>query len=312
MEVMTQTRNNSELTISTQTPILSRDNVELCRMEVLGSVEQMFSQIEEDADSGLIGRRIGLANVYHTLPEYESIEFWKIIEEPDSKAALPLEVLVRCFRLAITRKDDPGRNRIMEMILRRTQSSNEYWSRQVLNGVHVSSEERCVLAYDLYADLCERVIRSLMDIKRLFWEENFQHCLRFERQHVYQAFMTREGRWHHQHVDGAVTRRIPRELIASLDQPVLHANGESWEPNIEDEQAQQALLSVEQGELPLLILHLPEKLKSVIWLIFWEGRTEKDAARILGVSDRTVRNRLREALKSLRAILETEGETIYG
>jgi RNA polymerase sigma factor (sigma-70 family) len=200
----------------------------------------------------------------------------------------------------------------MEMILRRTQSSNEYWSRQVLNGVHVSSEERCILAYDLYADLCERVIRSLMDIKRLFWEENFQHCLRFERQHVYQAFMTREGRWHHQHTDGAVTRRIPRELIASLDQPVLHANGESWEPDVEDEQAQQALLSVEQGELPLLILHLPEKLKSVIWLIFWEGRTEKDAARILGVSDRTVRNRLHEALKSLRVILETEVNTIYG
>src|SRR2546426_7064030 len=140
MEVMTQTRNNSELTISTKTPILSRDNVELCRMEVLGIVEQKFSQIEEDADRDLIGRRIGLAHVYRTLPEYESLEFWKSIEEPDNKKALPLEVLVRCFRLAITRKDDPGRNRVMEMILRRTQSSNEYWSRQVLNGVHVSSE----------------------------------------------------------------------------------------------------------------------------------------------------------------------------
>jgi len=72
------------------------------------------------------------------------------------------------------------------------------------------------------------------------------------------------------------------------------------------------LLSVEQHDLALLILHLPEKLKSIIWLIFWEGRTEKDAARILGITDRTVRNRLREALKVLRELLESEGETIYG
>ena len=159
MEVMTQTWKNGELTISTQTPILSRDNVELCRMEVLGIVEQKFSQ-EEDADRELIGRRIGLAHAYQTLPEYGSLEF--------------------------------------------------------------------------------------------------------------------------------------------------------WEPNSEDEQAQQALLSVEQSDLPLLIRHLPEKLKSVIWLIYWEGRTEKDAARILGVSDRTVRNRLQGALKSLRVILEPEGKTIDG
>jgi DNA-directed RNA polymerase specialized sigma24 family protein len=99
--------------------------------------------------------------------------------------------------------------------------------------------------------------------------------------------MTREGRWHNQHEADAPTRRIPRKHIESLDQPVLHANGEMWELDIEDEQAQQALLSVEQNDLALLILHLPEKLKSIIWLLFWEGRTEKDAARILGITDRT-------------------------
>ena len=85
--------------------------------------------------------------------------------------------------------------------------------------------------------------------------------------------MTREGRWYNQHANEAVTRRVPRALIGSLDQPVQHANGESWEMDVEDELAQQALLSVEQRDLLFLILHLPEKLKSVIWLIFWEGRT---------------------------------------
>jgi RNA polymerase sigma factor (sigma-70 family) len=182
----------------------------------------------------------------------------------------------------------------------------------VLNSIHVGSGERNMLVHDLYADLCECVIRALMGIKRLFWEENFQHCLQFERKHAYQAFMTREGRRYHQQGDGTVTRRIPRVLIESLDQPVMHADGELWEPEIEDERAQKALLSVEQSDLPLLILQLPEKLKSVIWLIFWEGRTEKDAAQILGVTDRTIRNRLHEALRSLRDIFNSEEKTTYG
>jgi RNA polymerase sigma factor (sigma-70 family) len=283
-------------------------------MEVVGIVEQKSSQSKRDVDYDLelVRRRADLATAFQALPSYASAEFWSLVEKPEIKVALPLEILVKCARSAITCEDDAGRNRIIEVIFRRTQAANEYWSRQVLSSVYLSSEERCIFAHDLYADLCERVIRALLDNKRLFWEENFQHCLGFERQHAYQAFMTREGRWHNQHADGVVTRRIPRVLIESLDQPVLHANGESWEPDIEDEQAQQALLSVEQRDLPLLILHLPEKLKSVIWLIFWEGRTEKDAAQILGVSDRTIRNRLREALKSLRVILESEGKTING
>ena len=167
-------------------------------------------------------------------------------------------------------------------------------------------------AHDLYADLCERAIRAIQDSRRLFWEENFQHCLCFERKHVYQAFMTREGRWYNQDANESGTRRIPRSLIGSLDQPVQHANGETWEPEIVDVHAQQALLSVEQHDLPLLILNLPEKLKPVILLMFWEGRTEKNIAHILGVSDRTVRNRLQKALSLLRAHMESEGNTIYG
>lgn len=178
--------------------------------------------------------------------------------------------------------------------------------------MHLTSEEQAIYAHDLYADLCECVIRAILDSKRKFWEENFQHCLIFERKHVFQAFMIREGRWFAQHAHESTTRRIPRLLMTSLDQPLQHANGEMWEIEIVDEQAQKALLSVEQHDLPLLILNLPEKLKLVIWLLFWEGRTEKNVAHMLGVSDRTVRNRLQKALSLLRTRIESEGRTIHG
>lgn len=274
-------------------------------------MEQKHSQLAEDFDDELVKRRVALTNAYQALPAYGSDLFWHMIEEPDLKIALPLEVLVKCARATIAYGDDIGRNRIIEVIFRRTQSSNEYWACHMLNSIHLGPDERNLLVHDLYADLCERVIHALIDIKRLFWEENFQHCLQFERKHAYQALMTREGRWYHQG-DGTVARRIPRVLIDSLDQPVMHADGELREPEIEDERAQQALLSVEQSDLPLLILQLPEKLRSVIWLIFWEGRKEKDAAQILGITDRTIRNRLREALKSLRDIFDSEEGTTYG
>lgn len=273
-------------------------------------MEQKGPQFEENTDHDLVKRRTAFANAYRALPKYGSTEFWSIVEEPDLKVALPLEILVKCARVAIARRDDVVRNRIIEVIVRRTQTSNEYWARHVLNGVHLPPKERSILISDLYADLCEHLIRALMDMKRLFWEENFQHCLLFERKHVFQSFMTREGLWLKQHRERVVSRRIPRMLIASIDQPVLHANGEFWEPDFEDEHAQQAFLTVEQSDLPLLVLHLPEKLRAVILLIFWEGRTEKDTAKILGVTDRTVRNRLSEALKSLRDILVTQGRTI--
>src|SRR5260370_37125269 len=119
--------------------------------------------------------------------------------------------------------------------------------------------------------------------------------------------MAGEGRWVKQDRDGVVGGRIPRMVIASIDQPVLHANGEFWEPDIQDEQAQQALLSVEQSDLPLLVLHLPEKLKAVILLIFWEGRTEKDTALIIGGTCQTVRNWVKAALEISRHNLVVRG-----
>jgi RNA polymerase sigma factor (sigma-70 family) len=281
---------------------------------VENNMELDTSQSEQDADSdqALIRHRATLATAYYALPTYGTVEFWSLVEEQQTKLALPLEILVKCTRNAIAKEDNLGKNRIIEMIFRRSQGANEYWSRQVLNHIHLSSDERYMFAHDLYADLCERVIRAILDSKRRFWEENFQHCLCFERKHVYQAFMQREGRWYDQLAKESNTHRVPRHLIRSLDQPVLHVNGEVWEMDVEDEHAQQALLSLEQHDLPLIILNLPEKLKSVIWLLFWEGRTEKNVADLLGVSDRTIRNRLHKALKLLRSDIESEGTTIDG
>ena len=83
-------------------------------------MEQERSQVEDTIEDQLVARRLTLAKSYQALPVYGSSEFWSIVEEPDLRIAVSLEVLVKCFRSALANGDDIGRNRILEVIIRRT------------------------------------------------------------------------------------------------------------------------------------------------------------------------------------------------
>jgi DNA-directed RNA polymerase specialized sigma24 family protein len=255
-----------------------------------------------DRDRGVVERRIALAEVYSTLPPYASAAFWSAIKDP----TLPLEILVKSLRAAIASGDEQGRRRIMEWIILRTQAMNLLWAQRVLQMLSLQTDERSVLARDLCADLHECIMRALADAERLFWEENFLHCLYFARKHVYRSFLMREGFWSKPSASRGM--RVPRALVASLDR-LLHPPDHDHQPlEIEDEGVQTLFLSVEGSDLLQTVLCLPDKLKAVILLIFWEGRSEKETAQILSISDRTVRNRLRNALKLLHALLLSESD----
>jgi RNA polymerase sigma factor (sigma-70 family) len=258
-------------------------------------------------DAEFIKRRQAFAYQYSTLPEYGSLAFWRVVEESDTMFALPLEVMVRCLRTAIARGDVEGRNRIMTLIIHRTQKDNEYWAANALSTLRIQESERREVVRDLFADLYERVMRRLVDPDKTFWEENFYHCLRFERMHVFQIFLMREGWWMKQQ-----SERIPRNLVDSLDASLRFSGEEQHEVAIEDELAQKAMLAVELSDVSLLLLRLPEYLQAVLVLHYWEGKTEKDIATLLKITDRTVRNRLQHALRILRSELVQEREGIYG
>jgi RNA polymerase sigma factor (sigma-70 family) len=248
-------------------------------------------------DEAVIRRRIALADCYAALPYPASPAFWRCLEAVDT----PLELLVRCLRDVAVCKDDNIRQRILQIIVQRTQALNEYWARNILKQMALSPDERFALMCDLCADLYEQMLRALLDPRRLFWEENFLHCLSFERKHVYRSFMMREGRWFDQRVSKG--DRVPRALVLRLDQPVTLTDGESYLLDLEDEQAQIMLQAIDSSDLLRLVLHLPERLKTVVLLLYWGGRSEKDIAHLLNISDRTVRNRMQEALKILRGFL---------
>ncbi len=147
------------------------------------------------------------------LPAYGSTAFWRLVEEPGIPATMSLspETLVKYARVALELGDDVGRKRILEVIIRYTASGNEQWVNRVLEKLPLGEDERKALSADLYADLCEAIIRAVTDSKRGFWEENFLHCLKFERKHVYRSFMLREGRWNDVHVQKS--DRIPFRVL---------------------------------------------------------------------------------------------------
>jgi hypothetical protein len=198
----------------------------------------------------------GYSQCHPAFPVYATDEFWKIVASVDTSA----EILVRCLRISVEYEDGQGRNTIFSTIVRRIQQSNEYWATSVLKMLSLTPDERHALLCDLCADLYENLLRALVDRQRSFWEENFLHALQFERRHVYQAFMMREGRWcDHQVKQGT---RIPRALVTRLDQPLQQGDGNTCVLEIEDERAHRMLLAIETSDLLRLVLLLPVKLKA--------------------------------------------------
>lgn len=276
-------------------------------------MEKDVGQAEGDASQGdaFAVRRADLARLCHSLPAYGSASFWALFEECQEPGyALPLEVVVMVLREeAIAREDVQAQRRLCEVIIARLQSSNEQWVHRVLSEIRFLAGERRALAADLYADLCEQLLRSLMDARRHFWEERFQQCLYFVRKHTYESFLRREGCW--RKLTPGPGRRVPRMLLESIER--AERPGEFEEAgNVSDERAEQALLAVEQADIATLLTRLPAQLRTIVWLIFWEDYTTKMVSELLGISDRTVRNRLHAALAQLRQILENEQEVIDG
>jgi RNA polymerase sigma factor (sigma-70 family) len=229
-----------------------------------------------------------------------------VIEDP--QANIPLEIIVRRLRAVVLRGDVQCRHRLLALIVQRTQTANERWVQRVLQTANVLPAECPLLAEDLYADLCERMLHAVLDPRRNFWEVNFLHCLYFERKHVFRSLMMREGRWYNPAVEKS--ERIPHTSLISLDHAISLEHTETMALAIADPQAEMQFHSLDLHDLLQCVSRLPAHLRTVVLLVFWEGKSEKEAARVLGITDRTIRNRLQRAFHVLRTAL-TEKEDVF-
>ena len=269
-------------------------------------MESVFSSSPDfDPEEALVERRAILTQAYHSLPRYASPAFWQALRHGDT----PLELVVRCLRLALSLHDDQARATILDILFWRTYTVNQQWAQTALKGLFILFGEREAAVSDLCADLYEQLFKAVLDPERLFWEENFLHCLYFERKHVYRQFLAYEGYWKNAQV--VKSDRVPRTLLERLEQPGALINENTAETGFEydivDEQASHMLEMIDNDQLLNLVLSLPESLKLIVLLKFWAGKSDDEVARVVGTSARSVRYRMVTATKLLRKHLVEEG-----
>jgi RNA polymerase sigma factor (sigma-70 family) len=251
----------------------------------------------------IIVRRDRLSKVFNNIPPYDSIEFWQVVEQAD----FPREVLVKILRSVHTAHNAKMiSQRISSIIISDLQKKNESWAYRVLKGYPLGVwDVKYHLCVDLCADLNEAILKSIFDPRRVFWEENFGHCLYYERMHVLHSLMRREG-----HVNMAKKekgRRIPRNLLSSLDTQLMLCTDGLYNPfELEDEQAYAVMHTIDSNFLIDIVKGLPKRLSVVVILVFWADKSERDTAELLSITERTVRNRLQNAIDRLTNIIVTE------
>ncbi len=259
-------------------------------MSCVGCVEEEGVQMNTPALS-----------VYHNIPAYSSpssAAFWAFANDKKT----PLELLVKVLRSDAMSDNRRSRDDIFEIINKRVRRNNEQWAYGKLSSLHVSHEERQFLIHDLCADLDFAIYRSLIDKTKYYWEEKFNASLHFERRHVFSRFIQYERFWKPSSVKQGT--RIPRVQMISIDKLMQDVYRLDFPFDIEDGQVQRMMESVEMGYVRQCVLKIPHHLRVIVYLIYWNGKTSKEIAQMLHVSDRTVRNRLHLAYELLRDALD--------
>lgn len=258
-----------------------------------------------DPTATYAARRAQLEQAFTSLPKAGSAEYWAALSAPNTAGdELALETLARCWRAWNDAIRIPEANRVFDLIQRRIGQRIERWAhkiaRQAPGGV------ASALTDDLQQECFTAVwldLRSSSD----FLLEYFLGALTRIEQHTAHLVMEREGYWTRKGVKQP--KRAPWRQVESLDAaPATYAGADgeqrATEANLADPSAEAAFRRVEAlADLGALLAALTPEQRDLFAKVYYEGLPQREIADDLGVTDRTVRNRLRELERALRALL---------
>jgi DNA-directed RNA polymerase specialized sigma24 family protein len=257
-----------------------------------GQQGQEADAVGEDA-GGFAERRAALARQYDDLPPAGTAAWWRCIEGPAPAGGEPLarEVLARCVQERALAGRQADAHRVITVLFRRVAADVRAWARRCGAPAHGALNEdlqqECYLA--LWAELAAP--------GKTFLTEHFGHGLRRIQQHVGQAVLVREGLRRDRGV--VAPDRVPVARSKSLDAP--HATADAADGDdplpladrLPDERAREPFDAAELSDLVALVARLPERDRMLVFVLFWRGETQGEAARRLKVATtRTIYNRL--------------------
>lgn len=264
--------------------------------------------MEGNQDDAYAPRRAELESQFHTLPSVGSGEYWQRIEEANTAQRLPLEVLARCYRERDTAGILDDANRIFNVIVERTKLKVGRWARSIASKA--KSGAGSLDPEDLEQGCYMKLWKELADDGPTFLLENFEHKLDLICKHVAHSEMEKAGEWIRPGVEKPT--RVPRGEIESIDAKPRN-DGDPPSPSAQtvDTRAQDAFNLAEYSDLLSQSDKLPRDARIIINGLFYQGRTQEEIARELGVTDRTIRNRLKVILEEMRRRYQGGEEDSY-
>ncbi len=258
----------------------------------------------EEQDEFYTARRAAFEQQFQELPAAGTALYWSKIEQPAEGAAIPPEVLSRCFRERWKAGKEQDAVRIFRVILLSAQplvqSRAKQYVRQSPGG------EALRLNEDIESEASIALWKELITDRPTFLVENFQHALRRIVQHAAHSVLEKEGLW--KAPDVKQPTRIPAGQRKRIDAPTDREDPDAPAPDLADP----GLMTPEDQEIILDLRNAIQQLdldaRMLLYWYFYCGYTQQEIADKLGVTDRTVRNRIENLVKTLRKYLGVEEE----
>ncbi|WIG61797.1 MAG: hypothetical protein OJF49_004545 [Ktedonobacterales bacterium] len=256
-----------------------------------------FGMGDDHHEDAHAARRVQLDALFQQLPPPGSADYWLAIERKEGDL-LPVEILVRCFRERLAAQAEAEANRIVTVIFSALTTEMSRWSRDIAHRSR--SGQIPELAEELEQEGYTALLETLRNPLRQFFEVHFHTSLRRLEQHVAWDYMQKQGQWVRPGVD--MPERIPKDMTQSLSSPRKSGDDDMPGTDPADTSTDDAYTNVEiAADLDALLAELTSEQQKLLALLFWDDLTQDDAARLLGVDSRTVRNRLKRIMAFLRA-----------
>ncbi len=252
--------------------------------------------MDNQQDDRYAARRAELAAQFQSLPPAGSDGYWRHIEEPDTANRLPLEVLARCFRERHFAGIRGDADRIFNVIVGRIQTWVSQQARLVANKA--KSGMKAELAQDIGQECYMKLLEDLASEGPTFLLERFMHKLEYVLNHAAEAQMIQAGEWKHRNVKEPT--RIPRKAMESIEAQPPGEGSTSRAAQVASLSAQDELDLAEYSDLLDEIERLSPEERAILQGIGYESRTLEDVAQELGVTSRTISNRLKAIRRKLR------------
>ncbi|MGH2517694.1 MAG: RNA polymerase sigma factor [Ktedonobacterales bacterium] len=258
-----------------------------------------------EQDDPFAARREEMERLFHSLPAAGTADYWRRIEQATVESALPLEVLARCVREREQAGERIDAHRIYPVIFGRIMRAIEH--RMAARTRASASRQRLELAEEMVQECYTKVWEELSGTKHTWFMENFAHRLDRVMSHVEHSFMERNGFWIRRGVE--TPTRVPAREQDSLGKLIAPGEQLTFAETISDPAAENAFERVElEADIAALKATLKPEDLVLIQGMMWEGLTQEQIAAQLGITDKTVRNRLKRILAWMRRYYEGGGE----